>query len=578
MNELNLRNEESQKAPHEEGRTVTILSAVKDRHDNLRKSLPSWLRSDASEIVLVDFGNLQPLDEWIDENDFTNSRLRTIRVPNEPRWVLTWAFNWGLSEVAGGYTLKLDADYVLRQMPATPDEGSFLTGSHHTRDSSQVYLNGLLFAKTRHLKLIGGWDERITTYGWDDSDLYNRLKALGLRQETLAEGQVLHLDHSNIARVGPDFPQAFTPWRASYVNQVMTDEALPWKGPVGLSLSGHENKGISTGVEDLSDRPVRGIELALKKKPKVAVKNQDRIGQLRKKSLNLLIRSSGRSKRVLVVLPQGRLPERLQILAAGYAASAVYQRELVLAWVPDELCNARARDLFYWEGELIETKEAFEDFCQSIGAGYKLFPSAKRKHLGTLDLAGPGSLIFQNTFCPGNEVASNRFMANRFLQSLVLSDAVRDHLVFDPPDWTLGIYSGAEGAPGRPPDHSRSPEVAPAIAPGKFPNSSSLTEQLINAGKLLDAFHRNGSLPDFYVAARDELDLRKFAAAFPGRVKGTIIPASLGSLHSAQVELAALTNLSRSKVILAGAGSLFAEMAWRLSKKGTPLIRAGIDF
>ena len=50
------------------------------------------------------------------------------------------------------------------------------------------------------LRRVGYYDERITTYGWDDSDLYTRLYDAGLGSSVFAKGSLRHLDQCETTR------------------------------------------------------------------------------------------------------------------------------------------------------------------------------------------------------------------------------------------------------------------------------------------------------------------------------------------------------------------------------------------
>jgi len=202
---------------------VTLVSACMNRQDNLLKALPSWLASDADEIIIVDWSSSEPVAPMLAHID--DSRLRVVRIDGEPLWILTHAFNVGLRLARHEVVFKLDADILLKPGflacnqfgPGEFIRGYWKTALDHGQDD-QKYVNGSFGARKADLRAVGYYDERIRTYGWDDSDLYSRLiQALGL------VGRLL--DHSSLVHL-------FQPEASRLCNQAISCKSfLGWFGP-----------------------------------------------------------------------------------------------------------------------------------------------------------------------------------------------------------------------------------------------------------------------------------------------------------------------------------------------------------
>lgn len=179
----------------------SLVSACMNRNANLLKSLRSWLALAVDEIIIVDWSSDTPVSETLRQARISDSRIRILRVDDETKWVLSYAFNVGFNFVQYDKTIKLDADIVT--------DTNFLTENHfnkqelvrgywktaidnNTRD--QMYINGSFGCYSTHLRTIGFYNEVIQTYGWDDSDLYTRLtEHCGLVTKFLSISSVLHL-------------------------------------------------------------------------------------------------------------------------------------------------------------------------------------------------------------------------------------------------------------------------------------------------------------------------------------------------------------------------------------------------
>src|SRR5690606_31623737 len=95
-------------------------------------------------------------------------RIRLVRVQNEPRWILSYAYNLGISLARHPIILKCDADCFPQPgiLSARPDDSTFFAG--HWRSGVKVgkpSVNGqCLFTKAR-FEAVNGYSEVIRTYG-----------------------------------------------------------------------------------------------------------------------------------------------------------------------------------------------------------------------------------------------------------------------------------------------------------------------------------------------------------------------------------------------------------------------------
>jgi len=182
---------------------VTIVTACRNREENLKKVIKSWLKIAPKEIIICDWGCYQELTlERLGLTDDEGVMVRIIR-HEATKWVLTWAFNEALSAVKTRYTLKLDCDHwishdFIRLNPIGYKQ--FRRGHWNQTDQSQKYINGAIFSCSYLLKSIGYFDERITTYGWDDSDIQLRLFEHSIGSGILNVNSIRHIEQSEEAR------------------------------------------------------------------------------------------------------------------------------------------------------------------------------------------------------------------------------------------------------------------------------------------------------------------------------------------------------------------------------------------
>ena len=96
---------------------ISVVTACMDRNAHILESLPSWLAVNRfEEIIIIDYGSSPPLKQALALAGFLDHpNLRLIRVEAE-NWCTAEAFNTGLLEAKAPFTLKLEADTLIRGM------------------------------------------------------------------------------------------------------------------------------------------------------------------------------------------------------------------------------------------------------------------------------------------------------------------------------------------------------------------------------------------------------------------------------------------------------------------------------
>jgi hypothetical protein len=180
----------------------TFVTACRNRQVNLKTAIQSWLHHSPAKIVICDWGSKEPLS-LASLGIFDSSPIVEIIRVEADSWILTWAFNEALARVNTKFTLKLDCDHVLSEdffVSNRLQENQFLRCNWRYAAAGQSHVNGVFMACTSLLKRVGYYDERITTYGWDDSDLYARLHELSESSGLISSGSVLHIDQAEEQR------------------------------------------------------------------------------------------------------------------------------------------------------------------------------------------------------------------------------------------------------------------------------------------------------------------------------------------------------------------------------------------
>lgn len=185
---------------------ISLVTCCMNRNENLLKALPSWLQHpQINEVVIVDWSSKTPVYAELTQCGISDSRIRVVRVNDEPRWILSYAFNVGFRVAKLDQILKVDADIVVEKHFFDHNvlrQGHFIAGNWRKSALGQAYINGFFFAPREALHAVGGFNEFITTYGWDDDDIYQRMILAGFHRIDVADGCIHHLDHSDQGRMG----------------------------------------------------------------------------------------------------------------------------------------------------------------------------------------------------------------------------------------------------------------------------------------------------------------------------------------------------------------------------------------
>ena len=185
---------------------VSLVTCCKNRTENLIKALPTWLAHPRiNEVVIVDWSSDVEVARSLSEAGISDPRIRVVRADDEPRWILSYAFNLGFRLARHDLILKVDADITLK-----PDffernqlkERIFIAGNWEAAEKGQEHINGFFYVHRVDLLRIKGFNEYITTYGWDDDDIYSRLAQSGIARVCVDTKSIYHIPHDDAQRIG----------------------------------------------------------------------------------------------------------------------------------------------------------------------------------------------------------------------------------------------------------------------------------------------------------------------------------------------------------------------------------------
>ena len=170
---------------------LSIVTVVMNRSHHLRHSAPlvaRWPRH--AEHLILDWSSRVPVTAADLPDD---PRIRLVRVEGEQEWSPGRSFNLAFALARHPLLLRLDGD----SWPTDPQlELPPLAAGHYRRLPIGGGLTGLLLIHREDLWAVGGFNERLSGYGFEDKDLDRRL-ADRFACELLPEGSFATLPHDH---------------------------------------------------------------------------------------------------------------------------------------------------------------------------------------------------------------------------------------------------------------------------------------------------------------------------------------------------------------------------------------------
>ncbi len=620
---------------------VSLVTCCRNRSDNLKQALSSWLKLDEiSEIIIVDWSSDTPLKRELAVFTEADERIRIVRVDDEDEWILTCAYNGGFRCASHAVILKADADIVIN-----PDffrrnklcTGRFMAGNWRKVPKDQIHINGLFLAHKADLVNVGGFNEFITSYGWDDDDLYGRLSAHGLQRDDIDPDSIYHIPHGDEARseafrkdhadraVNAAEQLRKSSRYASRRNYYIAALMPAWsgqnqmadfsvidrqKGHVTLRRNASSVNEVPFNVRQEADHfalkdvvrwtygcAVRfgrttfsslmaqgfaDFERFIQALPKQQVRGW-LYRRFHRRWLQPAVADTMLAKPAfnvprpkLYIDAQHGLGNRLRAIASGAAIAEATDRELVIIWEPDAHCECHFGDLFDYRGAVLA--RSFAGLTAACGMDFITYMELEancRKYRRIHP--GRGEDFYARTAYVLNSPDSNPQAENSFLQRLEPVEAVLDLVssVRSPNDVAVHVrMAGGDGF-----------EHLPYETPDNWKKSSHRKikrwrrkSHFSNFMARIDQLTSEGRADRIFLAADQVETYDEFYRRYGNRVaclKRELYDRSTEQLIYA---LADALLLGRAPLLLGSTWSSFSELAQRLSAESMHIEMSGKDF
>jgi hypothetical protein len=237
---------------------LSVVTVCMNRLEHLRstaKHVAAW--PGHQEHLIVDWSSAVPVRR---EQLPADPRIRLLRVEGEASWNLCRAYNFAVARAGGDWILKLDADAWPTQAFDAKAVVRRLSGEGQDPEEPYAFGSGLdgrkgQFLMTRRLfAAVGGCNEYLVGYGFDDKDLQARLAVhTGLPPSALPEAWIGVIPHTDAERAGQgrsgrfhwlEDSRGLAAMRASQLSNRLLAAHCPWSARAGASVYRERSPGL----------------------------------------------------------------------------------------------------------------------------------------------------------------------------------------------------------------------------------------------------------------------------------------------------------------------------------------------
>jgi len=178
---------------------ICFITTCMGRLAHLRETLPAAAAQPGASHVVVDYSCPEGSGDWV-TREFPH--VKVVRVTGKAHFHISAARNAGAAAADAPWLFFRDAD-----VGVAPSFNSIVLpmlregGHYRSRLKAAGPLSGALICSRVDFDQIGGYDEVMKGWGYEDSDLYLRLRAAGSEARLFPEELLLPLDHDNATRV-----------------------------------------------------------------------------------------------------------------------------------------------------------------------------------------------------------------------------------------------------------------------------------------------------------------------------------------------------------------------------------------
>jgi len=182
--------------------SISFCITCRDRLHHLKETLPKNLVDNENypnlDFVILDYNSSDGLDEWLRLNHLSliqSGRIKYYRTDHPDYFQFSHAKNIAHKLAKGEIVCNLDADNFTGPGFASFLADRFKENTHrviHASWKNDVGSAGRIATPKDYFLLVGGYEERMVGFGYEDPNLVLRLNNLGLEDVEIERGDYLN--------------------------------------------------------------------------------------------------------------------------------------------------------------------------------------------------------------------------------------------------------------------------------------------------------------------------------------------------------------------------------------------------
>ncbi|QKQ25500.1 glycosyltransferase family 2 protein [Candidatus Reidiella endopervernicosa] len=179
--------------------TTDIIITCMGRLEHLQQSLPLAITQQNSHCIVVDYSCPENSGDWVENN---HPDVTVVRVPGQNQFNLSAARNAAIDHATGEWLLFIDADALLAPKFISTIFSRITTESALRTDpvNADKEKMGTFLIKRKLFDKIGGYDDVMQGWGYEDIDLYLRMERAGHLLYIMSDELIDTITHSDKIR------------------------------------------------------------------------------------------------------------------------------------------------------------------------------------------------------------------------------------------------------------------------------------------------------------------------------------------------------------------------------------------
>jgi hypothetical protein len=166
---------------------------------HLQLTLPTAVNQPGAEHIVVDYSCPERAGDWVERNF---PQVRVVRVPGRKSFNVSAARNAGAAAARASWLFFRDADVAVAPGFAAEVLPLLREGGHYrSRLKAIGPLAGALICAREEYIRVGGYDDAMEGWGYEDVDMYARLRLAGSEARVFPERLLSALNHDDASRV-----------------------------------------------------------------------------------------------------------------------------------------------------------------------------------------------------------------------------------------------------------------------------------------------------------------------------------------------------------------------------------------